>query len=1168
MSVVVYRYVEHTTGATRESQFAHESAGVVTAVGVRLQAYQQILRGGAGLFAASAEVTRDDWRRYVDSLDVASSYPGVQAIAFARHVSPSELPAREKTIRDEGFPDFRVFPLGERSDYTEIEFIEPFNARNQRAFGYDMYSEPTRRAAMMQARDSGNPALSGPVQLLQEDDRHPQVGTLLYVPVYSAGYSLYDAAARRSALIGYVYAPFRMGDFMHPVLAGRPAGLGVRVRDASGGILFDDMSEDSANDLHQSLSLDAYGRRWQFEFAATPGFAAVHDWAGIAALVGGIAGSLLLAMVTFLLATGRQRARTMAMQMTAALRETEANQRAIVDSSAEGILTIDTSGMVLTFNRAAELIFGYPSETVIGRNVKMLMPERYRGAHDGHVSGLLKETPSGFIGLRREVVGQRANGEEFPLSLSINLIDAVGARRYVGVIADISERRAAETALRQSEERFRLMVDCVADYAIFMLDPQGCVATWNEGAERIKGYRTDEIIGRHYACFYSEEDQRAGRPARALEVARRDGCFKDEHWRVRKDGSRFWASLVLTAVRDPSGRLLGFVKVARDLSERRAGEEALAEANRFRQSILDAAAFGIVATDADGLISSVNPAAERLWWYRRDEMIGRLHLHELVDGADLLQRADALSKEFGSPVANDFQALKVRADRGLTDEHEWISRRKDGSLAPVEMAVTVRRDAAGSVIGYLAMAYDITERRRREDYIRHLAHHDALTQLPNRSLLNDRMAVAISRARRTRSEVGVMMIDLDNFKRINDSLGHHVGDQILQTVAARLRNCVRESDSIARMGGDEFSILLPDLDDGGDVTRIAQAVIAAMNKPVVVGAHELHVTASVGISRYPNDGADPVTLLKNADTAMYKAKLGGRANYRLFTHEMLIEAEGRIIIETELRRALAREEFEMFYEPQISLATGEVSGVEALIRWRHPERGLISPAEFLPVAEETGLIVPIGYWTLRTACHEVVELQKRLGQPLTVAVNLSPKQFAHQDLMANVQAALLASGLPASQLVLEITEGALMAESDDTTTTLESLRMLGLSIAVDDFGTGYSSLSYITRFPIDLLKIDRSFVRDIYEDPADAAVARAIIAMAHGLNIRVVAEGVETEAQLLYLRERACDAAQGYFIGKAAPANAFTMQGYHFCKPAPASELPSKIIELRRAREI
>ncbi|WP_169729300.1 bifunctional diguanylate cyclase/phosphodiesterase [Solimonas soli] len=1038
LTVAGYRYVRQLTDHERRERFNHETTRISGAVAARLQACEQILRGGVELFDAAGAVDRGQWRHYVESLDIGLRYPGVQAIAFARRIEAAQLGEHERRVRAEGFPAYAVFPAGPRDEYTAIEFIEPFTKRNQRAFGYDMFAQPVRRAAMVMARDSGEAALSGPVELVRETGEDPQKGTLLYLPVYRRELPLHDIADRRGALLGYVYAPFRMGDFLRPVLAAAAAGIRLRLDDAGGGTLFDNAPADVRPLLAGEQTLNLYGRQWRLRYAGTAAFAGAST-APSATAIAGTLYSLLLAVIVFLLGGGRQRARAIAENITTTLRRTEAYQRAIVDGSAEGILTIDEAGIVQTFNRAAEQMFGHAAADVVGRNVTMLMPERFRASHDAHVTHFRPEQYGRIIGLRREVIGQRRNGEEFPMSLSVNAIETDGQRRFVGVVADISDRRRAE--------------------------------------------------------------------------------------------------------------------------------QALADADSFRQSILDGAAFGIIATDRDGRVVAANPAAERLWWYRQDEMIGKLALHQLVDGRDLAARADELGKEFGVRVDAGLSALTLRADRGLVDEHEWSARRKDDSSVPIEMAVTARRDGSGRLTGYLAMAYDITERRRREDYIRHLAHHDTLTQLPNRALFNDRMAVAIARARRARNGLALMMIDLDNFKRINDSLGHHVGDQILQAVAARLRDCVRGCDSIARMGGDEFAILLPDLADAHSIVRSAQAVVSAMARPIVVGPHELHVTASVGISRYPADGHDPVTLLKNADTAMYKAKLGGRAGYRLFTQDMLVEAEQRILIETELRRALARGEFEMHYEPQISLATGEVSGVEALIRWRHPERGLVPPSAFLAVAEETGLIIPIGYWTLNSACREAVELQRRLGQSLSVAVNLSPKQFAHPELVEQVRAALAGSGLPASKLVLEITEGALMAQSEDTTFILKTLRELGVAIAVDDFGTGYSSLSYITRFPIDLLKIDRSFVHDIIDDPADAAVARAIIAMAHGLKVRVVAEGVETEAQLVYLRERACDAAQGYYIGSAAPADAFTLQGHHFCMPSPAAELPSKLIELRRLRE-
>jgi diguanylate cyclase (GGDEF)-like protein len=439
-----------------------------------------------------------------------------------------------------------------------------------------------------------------------------------------------------------------------------------------------------------------------------------------------------------------------------------------------------------------------------------------------------------------------------------------------------------------------------------------------------------------------------------------------------------------------------------------------------------------------------------------------------------------------------------------------------------------------AVLGMSMIACLLEDEREASDLatveMEHLAYHDALTGLPNRPLFMDRLIMALAQAARVNQKVAVFFLDLDRFKDINDSLGHSTGDGLLKAVAERIRRCVREGDTVSRFGGDEFTLMIPTVDHIEDAAKIAQKIIETLKIPFSIADHELFVTTSIGISLYPNDGTDPETLVRNADTAMYRAKDQGRDNYQLYAPAMNARALERLALENMLRKALSHRDFVLFYQPVVDINSKNVVGVEALIRWKHPELGLLSPAHFISAAETSGLIIPIGDWVLRTACRQAKLWQKKIDSELTVAVNLSARQFQQPNLTEEIAEVLEETGLEAKYLELEITESNAMQNAENTIYTLRELKALGVRISMDDFGTGYSSLNYLKRFPIDTLKLDQSFVREITSNPTDAAIATAVIAMAHTLNLKVIGEGVEKEDQFEFLQKRGCDYIQGYLF--------------------------------------
>jgi diguanylate cyclase (GGDEF)-like protein len=575
-----------------------------------------------------------------------------------------------------------------------------------------------------------------------------------------------------------------------------------------------------------------------------------------------------------------------------------------------------------------------------------------------------------------------------------------------------------------------------------------------------------------------------------------------------------------------------------DISESKATQERYAHLAEFTDSVFQNAPFSIVATDTNGQITAMNVAAEKLTGYSREELVGKAPLTVLHDERELLGKALGID-----PAATleqcGFRALTAGVAVGEMEEQEWTLIRRDGVRTPINLAMRAVTTDDGQVSGFVSIAFDITERRQMLDYVTHLASHDQLTGLVGRALLQDKTVHAVELARRYGTKVAVFVIDLDHFKRLNDSLGHASGDQLLIEAARRLSRSVRSTDVVARVGGDEFVVVMPDITTVEDVEQCAANLVARLAPEISIEEHLVQLTASVGVCIYPDFAADAKHLLKRADSAMYVAKENGRNQYQIFSESMLQETTERLTMEHALRHALANGELNMHYQPQISLTTGAVIGMEALLRWTHPKLGCISPTQFIPLAEETGLIVPIGEWAFMTACCEGKALQDELGMDLMVSVNLSPRQFRQKNLVYVVENSLAKSGLSAERLQIEITENMLMSNSEDILGKLQKMRELGVRISIDDFGTGFCSFTYLLQYQVDRLKIDQSFVKKAGIDANAAAVVRTIIAMSHGLNIKVVAEGVETDEQLRFLLRRKCDEAQGNFIGRPVAQEEF-----------------------------
>ena len=682
------------------------------------------------------------------------------------------------------------------------------------------------------------------------------------------------------------------------------------------------------------------------------------------------------------------------------------------------------------------------------------------------------------------------------------------------------KRETAVAQRREGEEKFRGLLDSAPD-AIVIVDPDGRIVLVNTQTEKMFGYNRDELPGEPVEMLMPKRSRKAHVGHRAnygsnpgtrpmgtgLELAGR-----------RKDGSEFPVDITLSTLETQDGVLV--TSVVRDITERKRAEDELRESEERLRIIFEYAPDVYFLSDLQGNIVNLNGAAEEITGLSKKEVVGKNYIDlEILLSEDI-------------PKANAILAASI--DGKPAGPVELTLNHRNGGSTAVEVR-TFPMEINGQALILIA-GRDITERKQAEEELRHLAHHDGLTGLPNRRSLIDRLTMTLAQRRRKEQMVGLLFLDLDRFKVVNETAGHAAGDSLLREVAGHLRSAVREGDSVARMGGDEFTILLPEIARPEDAARIAERALAAVRRQWLVDGHEFSVTTSIGIALWPQDGDDVDTLLRNADTALYRAKDAGRDRIEFYAAGMHAEVADLAALEADLRRALQREEFVLHYQPVMDVNTGQTTGVEALVRWQHPERGLLNPMEFIPVAERTGLIVPLGEWVLRSACAQYRAWREAGLDPERLAVNFSARQFRDPSLFDMIAEILEDTVFDPRRLQIEITEQTAMDEADSTLAIFGELKILGVQIALDDFGTGHSSLAYLRRFPVDVIKIDRSFVSDVTSDPDDAAITSTIIAMAHTLGLKVIAEGIETQEQLDFLREKQCDEFQGYLFSRPIPA--------------------------------
>ncbi len=794
------------------------------------------------------------------------------------------------------------------------------------------------------------------------------------------------------------------------------------------------------------------------------------------------------------------------------LRESEEQYRLLVATIPEVVWKTDAKGNVLFVSPQVEKLLGYTAE-------------EFRQHGDSLWFNSVHEEDKARVGLAFESLikdgipydiecrARRRNGEWlWAHDRAVATIDSNGSRVATGLISDITARIAAE----ESEKRYRSLFENMLEgfaHCELLLDDHGRPIDFvyldvNHAFAKLTGLQN--VVGRRFTEIipWSEDShpellERYGRVVLS-------GAPESFEIEIKALGKWFLVSAY--------GAGKGCFGVTfENITERKQIEQTLREAEEKYRAIFQGAAVGIFRSTPDGRYTTVNPAmAHMLGYDSPSEMVGSI--------------SDISHQVYVDPDKRE-ELRRLLREQGIVKNFESEVYRKDGSRMWFSANVrAVFKD--GVLTGYEGTNEDITARRIAEERIQFLAYYDALTGLPNRTLLQDRLGKALARARRQKGKLALLFLDLDSFKVINDSLGHAVGDLLLQEVAERLKKWGREQDTVARLGGDEFLITLTEVKDQADAAVAAERLMDAMTAEFVVQSHSLNVSCSIGVSLFPEHGADCETLIKNADAAMYSAKDHGRNNFRFFAEDMNAQAVERLGLETSLRLALSKKELFLVYQPQMQLATGRVTGVEALLRWQHPDLGLVPPDKFIRIAENSGLIIPVGEWVLRTACSQARKWQDRGLAGFSVAVNVSAVQFRQQGFCELISRVLDETGLAPQYLELELTESLLLASADMTLPVLRELRSMGLTLAIDDFGTGYSNFTSLRQFGVNKLKIDRSFIRDVATKPDDAAITTAIISMAKSLNLKVIAEGVENEAQMSFLRTHHCDEIQGYYFSK------------------------------------
>ena len=788
--------------------------------------------------------------------------------------------------------------------------------------------------------------------------------------------------------------------------------------------------------------------------------------------------------------------------------------RAAMDVSADAMMLIDRASMrFIDVNQTACQLLGYTREELL-----RMGPPDFAPVSRVELERVYDEMiANGSTSNQVHLTHRRKKAPPFPAEVSRRAVRVDGGWVIVANLRDISERLVNE----ETQRRFRLAMDNSADMIVLIDRTTMRFVDANNTACRLLGYSREELLRMGPQDVLPKNRAELERIYDEF-IADPSHTHGMQSYYRRKDGTAFAFESTRHVMR--SGETHIIAAISRDITPRLAAEEALRSSEeRFR---------------------SLTALSSDMYW-EQDEQFRFTSMSGIGSERVNVKTFSAIGKKRWEQNYMNMTADQWAEHMALLEAHkefrdmELCRLDESGNKIWISISGQPVFDSSGVFRGYRGVGKDITERKYDEERIQFLANHDALTALPNRAMFSEVLAIAIQNARRYHRNFAVLFIDLDRFKNINDTLGHEAGDNLLQEMGKRLVQAMRTSDIVARLGGDEFVVLVQEVAEAKHVSAVARKLLSALGHPLSIHGQECRVTASIGICMYPSEAQDELALMKNADIAMYRAKEDGKNTYKFYTEEMNVHSFERLALETSLRRGLERSEFLLHYQAKLDLRTKAITGVEALVRWQHPDMGMVPPAQFIPLAEETGLIVPIGKWVLHTACTQSVAWQRQGLPPVRMAVNLSARQFADEDLLEDIAAALESTGLRADLLEVELTESMVIQNTERAGRVLGELKKMGVRLAIDDFGVGYSSLTHLKRFPIDTLKVDRSFIRDLPEDPEDKAITEAIIAMGKSLNLTVVAEGVETREQQSFLQDHACDEMQGFLFSKPIAGDAF-----------------------------